>query len=83
MAWFYAAEWPTFAPPLTPVISIDDGHRQRPEHDIDLFGRHASMDKVTDDFSIVDTRDARTGNGIGDFVRAGCRFPLRIDPVGA
>ncbi|WP_126516977.1 hypothetical protein [Sphingobium amiense] len=23
MAWFYAAEWPTFAPPLTPEIGND------------------------------------------------------------
>jgi hypothetical protein len=28
MAWFYAAEWPTFAPPLTGGMSPEDIGRQ-------------------------------------------------------
>lgn len=24
MAWFYAAEWPTFAPPLTVTIGLNE-----------------------------------------------------------
>jgi len=41
MAWFYAAEWPTFAPPLTARQGLGKVHRIFNRLGTDRFNPHA------------------------------------------
>ncbi|MFC0686440.1 hypothetical protein, partial [Novosphingobium clariflavum] len=52
MAWFYAAPWPTFAPPLTPMVRLHGNGRFERQ----LDGVWKMLDFRVDRFEVLDNR---------------------------